>query len=302
MSALVQIITRGQVGTISSYPPVIGLPTSVTCRVGTSAVGLPTSFSAATVDSDSDTLSAELREGDTDVSLADGVLDIVRGRQYLIAPIDGADDDADPFVVTASSEMVGATSFSLRQPAPRGADVDSLVYEWRVSTSISALQSATVGDGLVEFQATVDGQVIRWIEPFRVVERGGTYDLTGDLLARMSPYARAHRPDDDQDFSQVLEAAWVMHLSPALYSKGIRPERIASWQAINPAHVKAVEMLLADAYEQDAQVRTEKHSAFTLAFNTALDSMQFWVTEDQDPSPPNKTEPTFLFSSSDITR
>lgn len=302
MSALVQIITRGQIGTISSYPPVVGIPTSVTCRTGTSAVGLPTSFSAATVDADSDTLSTELREGDIDVLLTSGTVDIVKGRQYLITPLAGADDDADPFVVTASSEMVAATEFSLRQAAPRGADADSLLSEWRVSTSISALQSATVGDGLVEFQATVAGKIIRWIEPFRVVERGGTYDLTGDLLARMSPYARAHRPDDDQDFSQVLEAAWVMHLSPALYGKGIRPERIASWQAINPAHVKAVEMLLADAYEQDAQVRTEKHSAFTLAFNTALDSMQFWVTADQDPTPPNSTGPTFLFSSSDISR
>lgn len=302
MSAIVQTVTRGQTGTISSYPPVIGVPTSVTCRVGTSAVGLPTSFSAATVDADSDTLATELREGDIDVALTSGTIDIVRGRQYLIAPLVGSDDDSDPFVVTSSSDAVGATAFRLRQPAPRSVDADSTVTEWRVSTSISALQSATVGDGLVEFQATVAGKVIRWIEPFRVVERGGTYDLTGDLLARMSPYARSKRPDDDQDFSQVLEAAWVMHLSPALYSKGIRPERIASWQAINPAHVKAVEMLLADAYEQDAQIRTEKHSAFTMAFNTALDSMQFWVTEDQDPSPPNKTGPSFLYSSSDISR
>lgn len=302
MSAIVQIITRGQVGTISSYPPVVGVPSSVTCRVGTSAVGLPASFSAATVDSDSDTLSAELHEGDTEISLASGVVDVVRGRQYLVAPIAGAEDDSDPFIVTASTDMVGATVVHTRQPAPRGADVDSMFLEWRCSTSISALQSETVGDGLVEFQATVDGQVIRWIEPFRVVERGGTYDLTGDLLSRLSPYARAHRPDDDQDFSQVIEAAWVMHVSPALYSKGIRPERIASWQAVNPAHIKAVEMLLADAYDPDAQVRTEKHSAFTSAFNTALDSMQFWVTADQDPTPPNSTGPTFLYSSSDISR
>lgn len=302
MSAVTQTITRGQTGTISSYPPRLGVPTSVTCRVGTSAVSVPSSFSAATVDADSDTLDDEGRQGDTEIAITTGNIDVVKGRRYLIAPVSGLDTDAMPFDVEAVSTQSSALSMQLRHGLPRSAEAGSLLLEWRCSVAITTNQSATAGDAFVEFLATVDGHLIKWIEPFRVVERGGYYDLTGDLLVQLSPYARSHRSEEDPDFSQTIEAAWVMHLSPALLGKGIRPEQIANWQAVNPAHVKAVEMLLAQAYDQDAQVRSEKHLAFTTAFIAALDSMQFWLTPAQDPSPPNAGEPTSIFNATDITR
>lgn len=222
-------------------------------------------------------------------------VDFVDGRLYLVSPADGS----TPFVVEAAEDGQPAT-LSIREPLPKDIGAGSVINGIRMARTITSTSS--IGDGTVEWKATLAGHAARWLMPFRVTTRTEGYRLTGTELVGLSPYSASRRPDDDDDYSRSIKAAWVRYMAPALERKGIRTERIASWAQMNAAHVAAVEHHLARTFESDADVRAEKLADFTEALDQALESIDSWQTHEEDvPSPPAPdSQPSW--SSTEVSR
>lgn len=210
----------------------------------------------------------------------------VRGRRYLLSPADGS----EPFVVEAD-EDAGAT-LRLREPLPKDIGAGSTIDG--ITMGVDVTTTTFIGDGLVEWKATVLGRATRWLTPFRIVYRNTTWRLLGTELVMLSPYAAKARPDDDDDYSRCIEAAWTRYVAPALEARHLRTERIVSWAQLNAVHVSAVEMHLAKTYERDPAMRAEKERDFASALSRALESVETWFApEEPTPSPPDPEAPRF---------
>lgn len=270
--------------TVVGYPPELAQATDVTARIMTPATPLPTSGTAGTVDSVSTATNAAAKRGATSLSLA-GAVSLVRGRRYVVVDATTGSRVAVEALVTGSS-----AALKLASPLPCDIASGSAVTGWAVTAALTAGEVGdTPGRGLVLWDATIGGVSVRWAQDLRVVRRRVAYSLTASDVEQLSPYASTMRPAADADWTESLWAAWSLYMVPAMLAKGAAPERVISWEALNPWHIAALEWhLAATTPEQDPDVRQQKKAAMVEARDLALASIRFWLDSSDDLAPPTE--------------
>ena len=278
-----QVITD-ESATVIGYPPELAQATDVTARVSTPATPLPTSGSAGTVDAVSTTTSAAALRGASLVTLAAAV-SLVRGRQYVLT-------DATTGARVAVESTTTGSSSTLRTASPLPCDIasGSALTGWAVLFALTSGEvGSTPGRGVVLWDATIAGVSVRWAQDIRVVRRRVAYNLTASDVEKLSPYAGSLKPGGDDDWTESLHAAWSLHMVPALLAKGAVPERIISWEALNPWHLAALEWHLANTTpEPDQAIRESKKQQMIEARDLALASMRFWLDSGDDLAQPSE--------------
>jgi hypothetical protein len=147
--------------------------------------------------------------------------------------------------------------------------------------------------------ATISSVNYEWAQDFRIVRRNAAWQLDGTGLTQLSPYAASQQPPTDDDWSETLRAAWDRYLAPHLLAKGIRPDRIVSWESLNAVHVAAVELHLASTFDRDRVDAFRQQ--YSEALQTALASSAFWVDDADDLSVPSD-EPRAAIGSFSLVR
>jgi hypothetical protein len=284
-----QLVIEDSTETIGTYPPILAQASGTpTVRIGTPASGLDYSAAAtnATVDSVSTTTNAAASEGSDSVALA-GAVALVKGRRYLFT------DATSGEVIPAIAQKGGSLStFYAAEPFPRALASGSSLKGYFLSVALTADQTASSGPAIAEWTATLNGVSETWRESFRIVKSDGLYTLTSATLTDSSPYAKRMRGDTDEDYSEAIDAAWRRYVLPAIYAKGLRPERIASRELLEPVHIAAVEHFLAQQSEEDGDKRAEKRTEYGEALTLVLNSHELWVNpESEDVATPDPTAP-----------
>jgi hypothetical protein len=278
-----QLVIEDSTETLETYPPILVQATGTpTARIGSPATGFnPTAAgTACTVDSLSTSVDADAQEGATQLVVSEATW--VRGRRYLITTTTG-----EVFPVVSQTSGLSDT-LDVEEPLPRSVLTGATITGWRISVALSSTQTSTRGTGVVEWTATLNGVSRVWEDTWEIVHSDGAYTLTADLLTRQSPYAARMRADSDVDYSEAIDAAWNRFVLPSLMAKQVRPHLISSRKVLEPAHIAAVEYLLAMTQDNDSQMRAEKKESFNESMSLILASRDLWVNPDNgDVTTPN---------------
>lgn len=238
-----QKILLGSTQTLVSYPRVSdggemlrAVPTAVVVRIQTPAVAMPadTAWVAATVDPLATSLTDAVAEGDTTASLT-GTPDLVRGRLLLITAL----ANVAPVVVEVGVTRVSASSLIMRQPAISALSASSTVAGFACTKALTAAQTATAGEGVAIWKATIGGVDYTWAQAFRIVRRMPQSVVTPASLSRDCPDILKKRSRNDVDLEELIQAAWVHEVLPVLDAHDIAEEDIVSVDALEPLHVQA---------------------------------------------------------------
>lgn len=279
-----QQLIQGQAGTLVGYPPILGQATSVAARVGGPTLILPIVGGAlpGVVDSVATTTADIVPRGATSIPLA-AAITVVRGRQYLVI-----DSSTGARVVVEAAVGGTVDTLVLQSPMPVEVAAGVDVVGFAVLYTVAALDVGTnLGRGVCQWEAVIDGRTVAWAQDWRVVRRVVAFNLTATDVDQMSSYAAGMKPAGDDDWTESLRASWWRYVAPALTAKGIAPERIVSWEVLNPWHLAALEHHLATTTpEADPQIRAEKAAALVEARTLALESVRFWADMPDDLAPP----------------
>ncbi len=226
-------VVEDQTETLVSYPPVIGQASAANVRIGTPAVSMPDEGSedAATIDTVDTTISAAANAGDKSITVA-SASGITEGYQYYL------DTDFGPLVVEV--EEIESTTIHMTNPLPTAVESGTAFKGYAISHALTAAETADVGQSLAQWDATIGGVLYRWDQHFLVVNDNINYTLNGTRLVDLQPIVRELRPAHDETFEDSIAAAWGTYLVPDFAEKGIRIERINSWEPLEALHSTAV--------------------------------------------------------------
>lgn len=280
-----QRVLKGSTETIFTYPPTLAQASGTpTARVGTPSSGLPAPGAGTncTVDTLSSSLTVNAAEGSTRLTVASAAW--VKGRKYLLTATTGE------IIVVESLTSGTTTTLDIKEPLPRDVASTSTIVGWRISVALTADQTSSIGRAVVEWTATINSVGEAWADSFEVVHIDGGYSLTADRLTILSPYCKRMRPDSDEDFREVIEAAWARHVEVPLLAKGLSPSRVVSRDVLEALHVTACELFLAEQF--DPALVEQRRGAFADALTLVLNSKDLWVsTSDSLSSPDNSPQP-----------
>lgn len=274
-------------GTLVGYPPVLGLPSSATVFLSTPSFPRPAVATAAAVASSTSSIGTAHSRGATALTL-DASVSVVKDRLYVVAKTNGT---GARFTVRAA-QTATTTVIQLADPLPCDitASEGAVFSAFAVTVAITTAMTDQIGRGSAEWTATVDGVVYTWAQDIRIVERLTAPKLTASDVVRLSPYAAKLQPPDDAVFDEIIDFAWQYGVVPQLIAKGLRPERIVSWEAINPWHLAEIEKRLADLYETDAVVVDRKTAAALTSATLAFSGSQFWYDAGDDLAVPDEDD------------
>lgn len=270
-------------GTLVTYPPSLHVPSSATCRLATPSHSRPAAGESATVDALSTTLSGAHSRGARRLTLGGSVAQVA-GRLYLL--VDAT--TGDRFVVESTKTQTAAT-MDVREPLPMDVATASTLQGFGITFPVDADATEEIGRGSAIWIATVNGVAgVQWAQDLRIIARAVAYQLTSTTLVAASPYALRLQPNADNSYDDVIRFAWDFVLVPALLGKGLRPERIASWEQINAWHLAAVEARLADLFDTDLDVVARKQAASMGAQNLTLATSSLWYDADDSLEEPDE--------------
>jgi hypothetical protein len=164
---------------------------------------------------------------------------LVRDRRYLLE-IEGGER-----VLEVESRSSGTVT-RMVLGAPLTTDVASgggRLRGWALLRTLTAEETAIVGECSVHWQATVDGEVVEWVDLFRVVRRLPKATLTPALLLRLRPQMRQLLPPA-AGYDDVIDGAWQGIMQPAIERAQVLDEDIVSDEALAPLHAAACVLLL----------------------------------------------------------
>lgn len=257
--------------TVVSYPVVRLQPSSVVVRVQVPGTAMPTSTTAATVNSVSTTLSSAASAGAMSVVVASNT-NVIAGREYLIT-------STDTPTISVAVERIDSTTLRLKTPLPCAVPSGAAFVGYSVSTTVTTNDES--GEGLIKWSATVSGVVYTWDQRLDVVYDQVAYNLTVPKLVAAFPVVHQLRNRRDLSVDQAIQASWDYQVLPDLRSRGIDPARINSWDYLDAVHARAcVWHLVSSDPSADADFVTRLWEDYQRTFKTAIDSRGFWVQDD----------------------
>lgn len=276
-------LAQNAAATLVAYPRRNASVASATVRFQTPSTTL-TSAAAATVDDFALLLTAAAAVGETLLTLeafSDATAPII-GRQYLIV-----ERGQETLRVMCADFNSTDNTMRLAQPLTRALTTDAQVTGFALTTSLTTTHTESKGHGLAEWTVThlEADSLTSTVEPpfttsFRIVERASHYALTWSTLGRWAPDLLDEKPGEDVTGDETIEAAWLMHVVPALAQRDILPGRIIDQSALVPAHVAAVRFLL---FPDSETARTE----FYEKIEQAKSSRGWWYDEEETLAPPD---------------
>jgi hypothetical protein len=169
--------------------------------------------------------------GDVDLSIDSATL--VRDRRYLL--------EVDGRVLDVESRTHGTTT-TMRMATPLPIAIgtnDGRLKGFALLRTLTAAETAAVGECSVEWQATIGGLVVQWVDLFRVVARLPKATLTPGLLLRLRPQMRSFALPTDVTFEDVITGAWEGTMQVLLENAGVFDEDVISDEALAPLHALA---------------------------------------------------------------
>lgn len=278
-----QELAKDKTATLVAYPRRDEAVQSATVRIRTPSTSL-TDAAAATVDSLSMLVQTAADVGASTLTVDDfGDADApVIGREYLIV-----ERGQETLRVEVADFNSTANTVLLAQPLPRDVAVGAELAGFALTTSLTTTHTSTKGHGSAEWTVThlEADNLTSTVEPpfttaFRIVERSSHYALTWSLLTRWAPDLQHEKPAEDVDGDETLDAAWQMHVAPALAQRDILPGRILDQGHLRPAHVAAVRFLL---FPESETAQRE----FYAKIDQAMASRGWWYDEEETLAPPD---------------
>lgn len=278
-----QEIAQSAAATLVAYPRRNAAVASATVRFQTPSTSL-TSSAAATVEGLSLLLTAAADVGDTLLTVDDfGNADAPKiGRYYLIV-----ERGQETLRVQVADFNSTANTVRLAQPLPRALAVNAELTGFALTTALTSTHTESKGLGSAEWTVThTEADTLTstadppFTTGFRIVERSSHYALTWSTLGRWAPDLLDEKPGEDVTGGETIEAAWLMHVVPALAQRGILPGRIIDQSALTPAHVAAVRFLL---FPDSETARAE----FYEKVEQATSSRSWWYDEEETLAPPD---------------
>lgn len=278
-------IAQSAVATLVAYPRRNVAVASATVRFQTPSTGL-TDAAAATVEGLSLLLTVAADVGDTLLTVDDfSNADAPKiGRHYLIT-----ERGEESLRVEVADFNSTANTIRLAQPLPRSVAIGAELSGLALTVALTTTHTETKGEGSAEWTVTHTeaDTLTATVEPpfttaFRIVERASHYALTWSLLGRWAPDLQHEKPPDDVTGDETLDAAWQMHVVPALAQRDILPGRIIDQSMLRPVHVAAVRFLLFP----DSEVAQKE---FYEKVNQAMSSRGWWYDEEETLAPPDDT-------------
>lgn len=265
-------------------------PTSCTVRIATPAVSMPSTYDNATVDTVSQTLSANVAEGDIALYLSSAAA-LVRGRDYIVT---GTADSTPPLLVRAENGGT-VTDVLLAEPIPTALATASTFKGFAVSHALTTTETANPGNGLALWRAVIDSVTYEWAQSFRIVRRIPVCPLTTTRLTQAYPVIHTMRARTDTSLDELVLSSWEFRVLRALEAKGITEENIISTEVLEPlvAIGCLLQLCLQDpTLAADYVDRVQQDYDRTMA--SVLGSRHWFETEQhENPSPrPNTEDPT----------
>lgn len=260
---------------------------SASVRVSTPAVPATAgSWAAATFSGNTAILSSAAYEGDTRLAISGGLY-AEKGAHYVISVYTGSGIGVH-LVECANADESGY--FQLKEPLPFDVPSGAVVANASVRYTLSAAQTAQIGNATIEWKATadVDGTDVDyiWTQAFRIVRSLPWTALTPTRLTQAYPVIRNLRSGTDTDYEETIAAAYDHEILPWLHAMGVNEEDIVSTEALEPAHALACVILLA---RQREGVSSEFYARNNERFEQLKNSMMGrndWYLRTQDADVP----------------
>lgn len=273
-----QHILKDSTQSVIGYPPQyargLGKISAVTHKVRTPSTDFQSAAESATYDTVDTTINAAAAEGATSVSVASAT-GITAGREYVIGLNASANE---PMIVRVAS--VSGTTVYLDEPLPYAAASSDLFFGWRVSHALLATETDVEGEGLIIWNATIGGETVTWEDQFRVVRQGVGYGLNATRLTELMPMVRALQEPQDGTYEETIKAAWDLYLVPRLTGRGLRVQRIHSWNYLEPAHAVACAYhLVRNSRRADSDELERWKAELAAAMDDALGAVDFWYDD-----------------------
>lgn len=162
----------------------------------------------------------------------------VAGRRYLVA------DDGYTFVVESRASGASQT-LRLASPLPEGISADATVAGYAVLIASDPTETATEGEAAVEWEATVAGEAVVWVDLFRIVRRIPKATLTPSRLLMLEPTMFSLQLPADVTHERVIAGAWE-RLQVILERNQILDEDVVSDEALVPLHAAQCVLLIVE--------------------------------------------------------
>lgn len=270
-----QHLQVGVSGELVSYPPMPVHADAVTIRYRTPASPMQDDAVPAVVDPLNAEVASPAKAGADVLELREPPA-IVARRSYIVVLPSG-------LRVVVIARGAEDSKLHLTEPLPVAVPEGSEVLGYAVSVPLSAGELERAGEGVAIWSVTADGFTSSWAQQLRVVRRQVAYTLTAPRLTSQSKLAARLRSPTDDGFDEVIEAAWNRYVLPALHAKQLLPERIISWELLEPVHIAAVELLLLP--ESDVQARDLAREELARVTATVLAGAELWYDAAEAENP-----------------
>lgn len=254
---------------------------SVFVRIGTPAVPMPATWTAATATSGLYSIAEAASEGAMRIKLSALATTIIGSHLLIIDSTTGTWVD----VKTMATGTVTGNYLQLAAPLPMDIGASSGVYLYRVEYTLSAAQTALAGECSAEWRATasLDGiGVTQWAQSFRLVRRMPFSTLTPAKLVMAYPAIATKKTRSDISYETLITSAWTHEILPLCDSRGIAEEDIVSAEALEPLHASACLLHLLRQREDVDQAYFERILARHEQLKETTFSRSSWYVVPQD--------------------
>lgn len=288
----------GEAARLVSYPRVllrddfpIGIPLTASVRIATPSTPMPSTFSAASVDSTNTTVSSDAAEGADSLEVGASLVQIP-GRRFVVAPTDG-----QRFEVELKPRLFAGTTVRLAEPLNRSVPATSVFAGYACIYNLLSAHTTLPGECLAEWKVTwrlegaAETQEAQWAQAFRLVRRLPVSVLTPTRLTKAFPVMHTLRNRKDETFEELIETAWTHRVLPLLEMRGMLEENIVAVDALEPLHSIAC---VVHRMETNPKVSTEIFERTKRRFDELVEGTfarrTWYETEEQDETPQPRPE------------
>jgi hypothetical protein len=233
---VIQRILKDSTDAIIVYPDLrrerVGKASVAEVRIGTPNNPLPAddAWQAATVDAVNANTNAAAAKGATSLAFASDPT-VTAGRLYLLELATGQR-------ITVRAIDTG-TTVTLADPLPMAVPSGTPLKGIAITHALVAAETLVMGLGVVMVKATIGGVVYKWDETFRIVRAEFLRALSPAYLVNAYPSMAKRGPDNDDDLTETIDAAFENTLVGDLMQSGIHVDRINTPSALFPAWADA---------------------------------------------------------------
>jgi hypothetical protein len=277
-----------------SYPPVMDRLFRARVRIQTPSHPMPATWTAAQLDSFTESLSVASREGETFLTVSSLATPLATdGRLYYVFTASG--ERFSVKLTDIQSVGIGSYRLHLADPLPMALPIGTNIGGYAVFYDFDATEVTNQGECIARWQVDirVGADIVQhvWDEPFLIVNAETNYTLNSASLVRTYPMVDRLRPPTDEDLTEIIKTGWTNYLRSDLEGKGIKANQIKSWERLEAAHAAAcVYHLVLTDERQDAEYRETWRTNYAHQCDLMFASIRFWYSPTDGSTPAKSDE------------